>query len=117
MVQWMSSGDKPTDQQTAAAAVARVRRLMLIASLTTVIAVAFVFVVIGYRLFRWHGSAPPPPQAGLAATLPAGAKVLSSAVGDGRVVLTVEVNGTIELRSFELNTLKPLARLRLEKQP
>ncbi len=112
----MSSDDQPSDPQTAAA-VARVRRLMLIASLTTVIAVAFVFVVIGYRLFHLQGSAPSPPQAGLAATLPAGAKVLSSAVGDGRVVLTVEVNGAVELRSFDLNTLKPLARLRLETRP
>jgi hypothetical protein len=45
--------------------------------------------------------------------LPAGTKVLSSAIGEGRLVLTVEVNGTIELLSFELNTLKPVGRVRL----
>ena len=55
-------------------------------------------------------SAPPPPPHSLAAALPAGAKVLSSAVGDGHIVLTVEVDGAIELRSFDLNTLKPLGR-------
>jgi len=39
--------------------------------------------------------------------------VLSSAIGEGRVVLTVEVNGAIELLSFDLNTLKPVGRVRL----
>ena len=46
------------------------------------------------------------PQA--APALPAGAKVLSSAVGEGRIVLTVEVGGAIELCSFDLATLRPL---------
>jgi hypothetical protein len=108
--------DTPTPDPQAAAAIARVRRLMLIASLTTIVAVGFVFAVIGYRLFHWQGSAPAPPP-DLTATLPAGAKVLSSAVGDGHIVLTVEVNGSIELRTFDLNTLKPLGRLRLETKP
>jgi len=108
------SDNRPLDPQ-AAAAIVRVRRLMLIAGLTTVIAVGFVFVVIGYRLFHWQGSAQAPAKvtADVTAALPAGAKVLSSAVGDGHIVLTVEVNGAIELRSFDLNTLKPLGRLRL----
>ena len=88
---------------------------MMIASLTTFIALGFVFAVIGYRVFHWQGSAPPPP-ADVSASLPAGAKVLSSAVGDGRIVLTVEVNGAIELRSYDLKTLKPLGRMRLAPQ-
>ncbi len=90
---------------------------MLIASLTTIIAVFFVFAAIGYRVFHMGGSAPPPPPADLTATLPAGARVLSSAVGDGHIVLTVEIDGAIELRSFDLNTLKPLGRLRLRDKP
>jgi hypothetical protein len=113
MVYSMSDASPPDPQ--AAVAIARVRRLMLIASVTTIIAVGFVFVVIGYRLFHWQGSAPAP--ADVTAPLPAGAKVLSSAVGDGRIMLTVEVNGAIELRMFDLNTLKPLGRLRLETKP
>jgi hypothetical protein len=32
-------------------------------------------------------------------------------------VLTVEVAGTVELRTFDLNTLKPLGRIRLAPQP
>lgn len=95
-------------------AIARVRRLMAIASVTTFLAVAAVLGVIGYRISHLGESAPPPvPQA--APALPAGAKVLSSAVGDNRIVLTVEVDGAIELRTYDLQTLKPLAMQRLTK--
>ena len=91
---------------------------MLIASLTTVIAVGAVFGVIGYRVFRSGESAPPPPPPGdAAASLPAGAKVLSSAVGEGRIVLTVEVDGAVELMTFDLKTLRPLGRVRLAPKP
>jgi hypothetical protein len=51
------------------------------------------------------------------ATLPPGAKVLSSAIGDRRLVLTVEIGGSVELRSFDLETLRPIARQRLETKP
>ena len=107
--------DKPLDPE-AAAAIAKVRRLMLIASATTFIALAFVLGVIGYRVYR-SGESAPPPAAGAVATLPAGAKILSSAVGDGQIVLTIEVNGAIELRTFDLKTLKPLGTVRLERRP
>jgi hypothetical protein len=107
--------DKPLDPE-AAAAIAKVRRLMVIASATTFLALAAVFGVIGYRVFR-SGESALPPAAGAAASsaaLPAGAKVLSSAVGDGQIVLTVEVDGAVELRTFDLKTLKPLGRLRFD---
>jgi hypothetical protein len=113
----MSEPHTPPDPQ-AAAAIAKVKRLMLVASLTTLIALAAVFGVIGYRVFHWQGSAPPPPPGQPAeATLPAGAKVISTAVGDGHVVLTVEVDGAVELLSFDLRTLQPLGRVRLAPKP
>ncbi len=87
---------------------------MLIAGLTTVVAAAAVVGVIGYRVFRTEGRVQ--AVSDVAATLPAGAKVLSSAIGDGRVVLTVEINGAIEMLSFDLNTLRPLGRVRLAPQ-
>ena len=87
---------------------------MLIASLTTLIAVGAVLAVIGYRVFHLRGSAPLPP---VEAALPAGAKIVSTAVGDGHVVLTVEIDGGLELRSYDLATLKPLARVRLTSGP
>jgi hypothetical protein len=112
----MPDSDAPLDPE-AAAAIARVKRLMLIASLTTVIAVGAVFGVIGYRVFRSGESAPPPSGQVAEVSLPAGAKVLSSAIGEGRLVLTVEVDGAIELRSFDLKTLRPLGGARLQPKP
>jgi hypothetical protein len=114
------SDDKPLDPEQAQF-VAKVRRLMMIASVTTFIALAAVFGVIGYRVFHWQGSARPVPPGPSApdrtAALPAGAKVLSTAVGEGRIVLTVEIGGAVELRTFDLNTLKPLGRVRLAPGP
>ena len=89
---------------------------MLIASLTTVVAVGAVFGVIGYRVFKSGESAPLPPG-GVAASLPAGAKVLSSAIGEGHIVLTVEAGAAIELHTFDLKTLRPLGSVRLAPKP
>jgi hypothetical protein len=110
----MFDPEKPLDPE-AERAVAQIRKLMMIASATTFIAIAVVLGVIGYRVFHLEGRAP--QAADVAATLPAGAKVLSSAVGDGRIVLTVEIAGVIELRTFDLNSLKPFGQLRLPPKP
>jgi hypothetical protein len=111
MVQAMSGdAEKPLDPE-AARMVAKARRLMVITSLTTFLAIAAVFAVIGYRVFK--GEERPPSAPPVSVVLPAGAKVLSSAIGEGRLVLTVEVNGAVELFSFDLNSLKPLGRMRL----
>ena len=48
---------EPTPEQ--AALMMRVRRMMLIAGLTTAIAIAAVLIAIGYRLFHLAGSAAP----------------------------------------------------------
>ena len=105
----MDNDEKPLDPE-AARFVAKVRRLMLIASATTFLAVAVVLAVVGYRVYHLGGS--PPPAAEIA-PLPAGAKVIGSAIGDGRIVLTVEIGGATELRIYDLNTLKALGRIPL----
>ena len=112
----MSDDEKPLDPE-AARAVAQVRRLMIIATATTFIAVAVVLGVIGYRVFHLEGRAPQAAALDVAAVLPAGAKVVSTAIGEGRIVLTVEIAGVIELRTFDLNTLKPLGSLRMVPKP
>ena len=108
------SADQPLDPQ-AAAAIARVRRLMLIASVTTFVAVAFVLGVIGYRVFHAEESAP--SFADVTAALPAGAKVLSTAIASDHIVVTIEIGGVVELHTFDPDTLKPLGRLRLAPKP
>ena len=110
----MSDDAKPLDPAQMQA-LARIRRFMMIASVTTFIAIAVVFGVIGYKVSKSGDAAPALPAA--EATLPPGAKVLSTAIGDRRLVLTVEVGGVVELRSFDLETLRPIGRQRLETRP
>jgi hypothetical protein len=51
------------------------------------------------------------------ATLPKGAKVVSTAVADDRIAVTVEVGGALEVRTFDLKTLRPTGRLRFATEP
>lgn len=114
----MSDDAKPLDPEQMQQ-LARIRRFMMIASVTTFVAIGIVFAIIGYKVYKSGDNsqtvATTLPLA--AAGLPAGAKVLSTAIGDRRVVLTVETAGAIELHSFDLETLRPIARLRLESKP
>ncbi len=108
------SDDRPLNPE-AERAIANVRRLMMIASVTTFLAVAAVLVVIGYRVFHLGGSAPSSNGfVDVSAALPAGAKVLSTAVGSDHIVVTIEVAGSIEVLTFDPDTLRPLGRLRLK---
>lgn len=93
---------------------ARVRWLMLISGVTTMIAIAAVIGVIGYRVFRSEGSAAP---ADLTAMLPQGARVAATHVADDRIVVTIDVGGTLEIRTFDLHSLKPAGRLRFATEP
>jgi hypothetical protein len=94
--------------------VRRLRRLMLLSSLIMIGGFIAVFGVIAYRL-----STTPQEEAAIEAniSLPNGARVLSTAVSDGRLVVTIEVAGATEVRLYDLGTLKPRGRLRLEGKP
>jgi hypothetical protein len=98
----------------AARVIAKVRRLMLISTVLTALAVAVVLGIIGYRLFRSEGSQAP-TQATL--TLPPGAKIVQTAIADDRIVLTLQVGGALEIRTYDLKTLKPLGRLNFSTVP
>src|SRR5262245_29237607 len=106
------SGNPP--DPAAASLVAKVRWLMAISGVTTLIAVAAVLGVIGYRVFTAQGSAAP---AEVTALLPAGARVLSISAAADRIVVTIELAGTLEARTFDLKTLKPMGRLRFAPEP
>ena len=113
----MSDDAKPLDPDQARS-LAQVRRLMMFALMTTVVAIGLVFAVIGYKIYRSGDSAAEagtPPD--ITVNLPAGAKVLSTAIGNDHIVVTIEVGGVTELRTFDPDTLKPLGRLRLESKP
>jgi len=103
---------EPTPEQ--AAMFARVRRMMLIAGLTTALAVAAVLVAIGYRLFRAEGST---VGTDATAVLPKGARILATAVAGDRLVVTLDVGGTTEIRTFDARTLKPTGQLKFVSEP
>ena len=108
------SDDSPLSPE-AERAIAKVRRLMMIAGVTTFLALAAVLGVIGYRVFHLGGSAPSQASfVDVTAALPAGAKVLSTSVGSDHIVVTVEGAGGVEVLTFDPDTLKPLGRLRLK---
>jgi len=110
----MMSEDRPLSPE-AERAVAKVRRLMMIASVTTFLAVAAVLAVIGYRVFHLGGSvAERSGFVDVSAALPAGAKVLSTATSNDHIVVTIEAAGTTEIWTFDPDSLKPLGRLQLK---
>jgi hypothetical protein len=108
-----SDDEKPLDP-AAARIVARVRWMMLISGVTTMVAVIAVLGVIGYRLLRSEGSVAPAEVTGL---LPRDARIVATAVAEDRIVVTLEVAGAVEIRTFDLRTLKPAGRLRFATEP
>jgi hypothetical protein len=109
----LSADDEAPLDPAAARIVAKVRWLMLIAGATTLLAIAAVIGVIGYRVFKAEGSAP----AEVTALLPKGARVISAAVAEDRIAVTLDVGGAIEIRTFDAKTLKPTGRLRFATEP
>jgi hypothetical protein len=103
---------EPTPEQ--AALFLRVRRMMLIAGVTTAVAIAAVLIAIGYRLFHLEGSA---SINDVTVTLPKGARVSATAVAGDQLVLTLDVGGATEIRTFDARTLKPAGRLRFTTEP
>ena len=105
---------EPTPEQ--AALFARVRRMMLIAGLTSALAVAVVLIAVGYRLYRGEGSPAAAPM-DIIATLPKGARIVSTAVAGERLVLTLDIGGVTEIRTFDAKTLKPAGKLKFVSEP
>jgi hypothetical protein len=110
-----SADDEQPLDPAAARIVAKVRWLMLIAGATTLIAVAAVIGVIGYRVFKSEGSAGAP--ADVTALLPKGARIVATAVAEGRIAVTLEIGGATEIRTFDIKTLRPAGRLRFVTEP
>ncbi|MDB5502981.1 MAG: hypothetical protein JWR89_2883 [Tardiphaga sp.] len=100
--------------EATAAMMAKVRRMMLIAGLTTALGIGALLVVIGYRLFKSEGSV---VTTATTATLPKGAKITGTAAAGDRLVLTLDIAGTTEIRTFDAKTLKPTGTLKFAQEP
>jgi hypothetical protein len=94
--------------------VARVRWLMLISGMATMLGITVVVTIIGYRVFRTEGR-PRPIEA--TAQLPKGARLLSASIAGDRIVVTIDVGGSLEVRTFDARTLSPEGRLRFVAEP
>ncbi len=117
---------EPAPDPAAANVIAKVRRLMLVSMAVTVIAVGSVFGFVGYRIFKGEGmvekkadklpeSSPIPTDVTL--SLPRGARVIQSAVANDRLIMTLDIDGKIEVRTFDLNTLQPAGRINFSGTP
>ena len=106
--------------------IAKVRKLMLVSMAVTVIAVGAVFGFIGYRIFKGEGTtaktADKLPEASaipadMTLAIPRGARVIQSAVAADRLVITLEIDGKIEVRTFDVKTLQPAGRINFSAAP
>lgn len=88
---------------------------MLISAATTGIAIAAVMAAIGYKLFRGEGSGPALTEQ--TAMLPKGARIVSTAVAGDRLLVTLDIQGVTEIRSYDARTLKPAGRLGFASSP
>jgi len=94
--------------------VARVRLLTLISGIATLLGIAVVVTVVGYRVFRTEGR---PGAIEATAQLPKGARLLSASIAGDRIVVTIDVGGSLEVRTFDARTLSPQGRLRFVAEP
>jgi len=94
--------------------VARMRWLMVISGAATLLGIAVVVSVIGYRLFKSDGRASP---AEATALLPKGGRIVQTAVAGDRIVVTIDVGGAIDIHTFDAATLRPAGRLRFAVEP
>jgi hypothetical protein len=120
----LDEDDKLTPEQTRI--VARVRWLMLISGFATVLGIAVVVTVVGYRVFRIEGRAGPAPGQALSPApgpmeatvrMPKGARVVSIRTAGDRIVVILDIGGSPEVRTFDAKTLTPEGRLKFAVEP
>jgi hypothetical protein len=106
--------EKPIDPEQARF-MARVRLMMALSGVATMLGIAVVLGVVGYRVSRSGGS-PAPTETTV--RLPAGSRIAQTAVAGDHVVVTIELpGGGVEIRSFDAQTLQPAGRLRFATEP
>ena len=112
----LNKSDDEDDKLTPAQAqiVARVRWLMLLSGIATMLGIAVVVSIVGYRVFRAEGR---PSVVEATARLPKGARVVSIGTAGDRIVVTVDTGGTTEVLVFDAKTLSPAGRLRFAEEP
>jgi hypothetical protein len=98
-----------SSESEAAHLVARARVMMVISALTTLLAIAAVVVVIGYRMYGAHGNN---TLTDGIVMLPKGARVISTTVTASTIAVTIDVNGADEVRIYDRRNMQQVGRLR-----
>lgn len=93
--------------------ITKFRRFSSMSILVMVLGVAAVLGVISYRMMR----SKPLATGEVTALLPKGATIASTAVSGDVLVVVLNVNGTTEVRTFDLRTLTPAGQLRFAVAP
>jgi hypothetical protein len=109
------AGGQAAAADVTAPIMARVRLLMIISGLTTLVAIAAVLTVIGYRVFRAGSTGPPAAESII--TLPKGVRVVANSVAGDSLIVTLDIAGATEIRTFDLKTLKETGRIRFVTEP
>ena len=86
----------------------------MLSGVATLLGISVVLGVLGYRIFSSEGSVAPGE---VVAMLPKGAKVIATATSEDRIVVTLDVGGSTEIRTFDLRSLKAMGRLRFANEP
>jgi hypothetical protein len=105
---------KPLDP-AAQAVVDRVRRMSMLSGFATVFGIAVVIMVIGWKVSRSGDTAPPRPV-DVMTVLPKGARIIAAQTAGDNLVVTVDVGGSIEVRTFDTRTLQQTGRLRFVEE-
>ena len=106
---------KTSEADTAAPVMAWVRLLMIISGLTTLVAIAAVLTVIGFHVFRTGNTGLPSAESII--TLPKGSRIVANSIVGDQLVITLDVAGATEIRTFDLKTLKETGRIRFVAAP
>ncbi len=96
-----------------------VRKLKRMAVFSSVLMIGGFLAIFGVIAYRLSNPVAAPQAAAIPAitnALPKGSRVISTAVSDGRIVVTLERDGATEMRVFDLSTLQLRGTLRLEPQ-
>lgn len=86
---------------------------MVLSSLIMVAGILAVFGVIGYRISTGAEKAKLPDSI---VALPKGSRIVSTAMADGRLAVTIENGGDTEIRLFDLVTLAPRGSIILKPE-
>ncbi|MFZ5693603.1 MAG: hypothetical protein ACOY5F_20410 [Pseudomonadota bacterium] len=106
---------KPLDPASQAV-VDRVRRMSAVSGFATMLGIAVVIAVIGFKLYRSADSAPPQQPVDVLTMLPKGSRIIAAQTAGDRLVVTVDVGGAIEVRTFDTRTLQQTGRLRFVEE-